>query len=130
MGPCDDRGEVDSGSGFGDGSGRRLLMEAAVLASLAGRAAHGYDLRRALAELTGGFMVVESSSIYRLLRRLEQEGLVASSWTEGEYGPQRRQYHLTDDGYSRLVAWRPQLEARERAFRLVIEAISRCAATR
>jgi DNA-binding PadR family transcriptional regulator len=125
--PCPDRHEVDGHKSFepglGGGAGRRLLLEAAVLAALAGRSGHGYDLRRTVAELTGGFALIDSGSLYRLLRRLEQDGLVTSAWADGEFGPQRREYRLTEHGCQRLVAWRPHLEARERAFRSVIQAI-------
>jgi PadR family transcriptional regulator PadR len=125
--PCLEHGDgtLDPG-GIGGGRGRRLLQEAAVLAALAEqKTAHGYDLRRMLADLTGGFMQVDSSSIYRLLRRLEQDGFVTSTWTEGEHGPQRRQYRLTQEGCRHLISWRKHLETRERAFRAVIDAIDR-----
>lgn len=131
MDPCLERGDIDDGGtfepgGIGGGRGRRLLLEAAVLAALAEqKSAHGYDLRRILAELTDGFMQVDSGNIYRLLRRLEQEGFVTSTWTEGEHGPQRREYRLTREGCEHLVSWRKHLETRERAFRAVIEAIDR-----
>lgn len=125
--PCRNRNEVDDRKSFepgiGGGAGRRLLLEAAVLAALAGQSAHGYDLRRTVAELTDGFALVDSGSIYRLLRRLEREGLVTSAWADGDFGPQKRDYRLTHEGCQRLIAWRPHLEARERAFRSVIEAI-------
>ena len=53
----------------------------------------------------------------------EREGLVTSAWADGDFGPQKRDYRLTHEGCQRLIAWRPHLEARERAFRSVIEAI-------
>lgn len=129
--PCRDRGGIDDGAGFdpggvGGGRGRRLLLEAALLAALAEqKSAHGYDLRRLLTELTGGFLQVDSGNIYRLLRRLEQDGFVTSTWSEGEHGPQRREYLLTREGCEHLVSWRKPLQARERAFRSVIDAINR-----
>jgi PadR family transcriptional regulator PadR len=105
------------------GGGR--LLEAAVLASLALEPAHGYDLRKAAEELTGGFVCADPGGIYRLLRRLEQEGFVRSTWSEGEHGPQRREYELTADGRELLAQWGEHLRQRERAFRSVIEAIDR-----
>jgi PadR family transcriptional regulator PadR len=129
--PCLEDGEVHANGSFepgaiGGGRGRRLLLEAAVLAALAEqKKAHGYDLRRILAELTDGFMQVDSASVYRLLRRLEQDGFVTSTWTEGEHGPQRREYRLTQEGCRHLISWRKHLETRERAFRAVIDAIDR-----
>lgn len=106
--------------------GRRLLLEAAILAALAEqKTAHGYDLRRILAEQTDGFMRVDSAHLYRLLRRLEEEGFVTSTWAEGGHGPQRREYRLTQQGCRHLISWRKHLETRERAFRAVIDAIDR-----
>jgi PadR family transcriptional regulator PadR len=131
MDPCYEHGDVAEGGtfepgGIGGGRGRRLLVEAAVLAALAEqKSAHGYDLRRILAELTDGFMQVDSANIYRLLRRLEEEGFVTSTWAEGEHGPQRREYRLTRKGCRHLLSWRKHLETRERAFRSVIDAIDR-----
>lgn len=129
--PClehDDAGEDGAfqPGAVGGGRGRRLLFEAALLAALAEqKAAHGYDLRGALAELTGGFMRVDPASVYRALRRLEQDGFVTSTWKDGEHGPQRREYELTAEGCRHLLSWRRHLETRERAFRAVIEAIDR-----
>jgi len=131
MDPCLEHADAAEDGTFrpgavGGGRGRRLLFEAAVLAALAEqRAAHGYDLRRALAELTEGFMQVDSASVYRILRRLEREGFVTSTWRDGEHGPQRREYRLTHEGCRHLLSWRRHLETRERAFRTVIEAIDR-----
>lgn len=118
-------GDVEPG-GKADGRGRQLLLEAAVLVALAEHeSAHGYDLRRLLPELTSGFMQVDSANLYRLLRRLESDGLVTSAWTEGEHGPQRRQYRLTSLGCQHLASLRKPLEARAQAFSEVIEAIDR-----
>jgi len=129
--PCPDRGvaaadgEVDPG-GKADGRGRQLLLEGAVLVALAEhKSAHGYDIRRILSDLTDGFMQVDLANLYRLLRRLEQEGLVTSTWAEGEFGPQRRQYRLTRQGCQHLISLRAPLEKREQAFRAVVEAIDR-----
>jgi PadR family transcriptional regulator PadR len=96
-----------------------------VLAALAEQSAHGYDLRRAVEEMTEGIVVVDPGGIYRLLRRLELEGLVRSAWAEGEFGPQRRQYGLTEGGRDLLADWRNDLARRRRAFDSVITAIDR-----
>ena len=111
------------GPGRGGGRGRGALLEPAVLASLAQESAHGDDLRKAVEDLTGGFVCVDPGGIYRLLRRLEQEGFVRSSWSEGEHGPQRREYELTVGGRELLAQWAEHLRQRERAFHSVIEAI-------
>ena len=113
------------GPGRGGGRGRGALLEPAVLASLAQESAHGYDLRKAVEDLTDGFVCVDPGGIYRLLRRLEQEGFVRSNWSEGEHGPQRREYELTADGRELLAQWGEDLRLRERAFRSVIEVIDK-----
>lgn len=129
--PCLEHGDAGEGgtfqpTGIGGGRGRRLLFEAAMLAALAEqKTGHGYDLRRIVAELTEGFVQVDSAGVYRILRRLERDGFVTSAWREGEHGPQRREYRLTREGCRHLLSWRKHLEARERAFRAVIEAIDR-----
>lgn len=115
------------GRGIGPGGGRRRrgLVEPAVLAALAGRSAHGYDLRRAVEEITGDIVVVDPGSLYRLLRQLEQVGAVESVWSDGEFGPQRRDYHLTERGRALLASWRDDLARRDLAFHSVIAEIDK-----
>ena len=100
---------------LGLGGGRGGLVEPAVLTVLTGGPVHGYDLRAALDEATCGFLVVDPGGLYRLLRRMEEDGLVTSAWVEGDHGPQRRTYQLTADGHEALAAWRPRLLARRHA---------------
>jgi DNA-binding PadR family transcriptional regulator len=90
-------------------------MEPAVLAVLTAGPIHGYDLRAALDDVTCGLLVADPGGLYRLLRRMEDDGLVTSAWTEGEHGPQRRTYELTADGCEALASWRPRLLARRHA---------------
>jgi PadR family transcriptional regulator PadR len=132
MRPCEEGGGGGpgcGGRGFGPGSGRGrgrgALLEPAVLAALAEQMAHGYDLRRTVEEMTEGIVVVDPGGIYRLLRQLELEGVVVSAWTEGAFGPQRREYRLTAAGRELLVQWGEDLARRERAFRSVSAAIRR-----
>ena len=114
-----------SGPGRGGGRDRAALLEPAVLAALAEQSAHGYDLRRAVEEMSEGTVVVDPGGIYRVLRRLDEEGFVGSTWVEGEFGPQRREYRLTADGTELLSYWREDLARRERAFHSVVAAIDR-----
>jgi DNA-binding PadR family transcriptional regulator len=77
---------------------RRGALVLAVLSQL--RAAqYGYSLRQALAELG---MPIEEGTLYPLLRRLEEQGLLASDWRI-EDGPPRRYYKLNAKG-TRLLA--------------------------
>ena len=77
---------------------RRGVLVLAVLSRL--RAAqYGYSLRQALADEG---MPIEEGTLYPLLRRLEEQGLLASDWRI-EDGPPRRYYTLSTKG-KRLYA--------------------------
>ena len=64
------------------------FTEPALLLLLRERPTHGYDLLERLPELTGEARV-EMGNLYRLLRALEEEGLVVSTWSD-------RQAHVRD----------------------------------
>jgi PadR family transcriptional regulator PadR len=72
---------------------RRGCLTLAVLAQLR-KEHYGYTLRKALA---GRGMVIEESSLYPLLRRLETQGLLTSEWRE-EDKRNKRFYKLSSDG--------------------------------
>jgi PadR family transcriptional regulator PadR len=101
------------------------LLEPALLAALAARPGHGYDLRRAVEELSGGLVCMDPGGMYRVLRRLEEESYIVSKWSTGEHGPHRREYELTDEGRSLLRQWAEHLRERERVFRSVIDLVAR-----
>jgi len=72
---------------------RRGCLTLAVLAQL--RQEHyGYTLRKAMAEQG---MVIDESTLYPLLRRLEAQGLLASEWRE-EDKRNKRFYRLSPEG--------------------------------
>ncbi|NLO06612.1 MAG: PadR family transcriptional regulator [candidate division WS1 bacterium] len=82
------------------------LIEPAVLYLLGtGAAAHGYDLLSEVNELALGEAQVDPGAVYRVLRQLETEGAVVSSWDTAGGGPARRNYELTDVGRARLASW-------------------------
>jgi PadR family transcriptional regulator, regulatory protein PadR len=80
------------------------FTEPALLLLLRERPAHGYDLLERLPELTGE-QRVEMGNLYRLLRALEEEGLVASEWDETSPGPAKRRYAITAQGQLLLEQW-------------------------
>jgi PadR family transcriptional regulator, regulatory protein PadR len=80
------------------------FAEPALLLLLRERPAHGYDLLERLPELTGEARV-EMGNLYRLLRGLEEEGLVSSEWDASSAGPAKRRYALTADGERLLDRW-------------------------
>lgn len=98
----------------GAGAGRGALAEPAALAALLASPGHGYDLRRVIAELTDEEIQIDTGGLYRVLRRLEEDGCVVSSWTSGDAGPDRREYELTPAGRSLAEEWVAHLRDRER----------------
>jgi poly-beta-hydroxybutyrate-responsive repressor len=78
--------------------------EPALLLLLRERPAHGYDLMERLPELTGEDRV-EMGNLYRLLRALEEEGLVSSQWDANSAGPAKRRYAITETGTRLLEQW-------------------------
>ena len=87
------------------------FAEPAVLLLLAEGESHGYQLAEDLEALLGEGRV-DFGNLYRLLRSLEEEGLVASTWSEEAPGPQKRIYGLTGEGAALLDAWAASLRAR------------------
>jgi poly-beta-hydroxybutyrate-responsive repressor len=62
--------------------------------------AHGYELLDRLRAF--GFEGSDPGGLYRALRKLEGEGLVASAWERSGAGPDRRIYELSRAGRKEL----------------------------
>ena len=75
----------------------RLLLE------LAKQPAHGYELMEHLSQEGGA--TPDPGNFYRMLRALEEEGLVCSTWDTQNAGPARRVYELSDQGLEFLHTW-------------------------
>lgn len=78
----------------------RTFLRPCLLLLLREQPGHGYDLLERLRPL--GFPGDDPGGLYRALRRLEQDGLVASSWEPSRSGPDRRSYRLTRAGTEEL----------------------------
>ncbi|GAA2106383.1 hypothetical protein GCM10009726_19320 [Nocardioides furvisabuli] len=57
---------------------------------------YGYAIASALAE--AGLGAIKGGTLYPLLARLEEAGLVTVEWRAGDGGPGRKFYDLTDAG--------------------------------
>jgi DNA-binding PadR family transcriptional regulator len=75
-----------------------------ALGFLAERPAHAYELRERLRQGLGSLWHVATSQLYAVLHRLEAEGLVRSTITEGR-GAARFVYTLTERGEGALWQW-------------------------
>ncbi|OGO04992.1 MAG: hypothetical protein A2Y73_06970 [Chloroflexi bacterium RBG_13_56_8] len=91
----------------------RRFTEPCLLLLLHQRPTHGYDLTEALANF--GMAEIDRSIVYRMLREMEDAGLIASHWDmDASPGPARRVYHLTAEGDTSLAEWVRQLGETDR----------------
>lgn len=81
----------------------RNFVRSCVLLLTAESESHGYDLLDRLSSL--GVIGADAGGLYRILRSMEQEGLLASRWETSDSGPARRTYTLTQEGMDWLHAW-------------------------
>jgi PadR family transcriptional regulator PadR len=77
---------------------RRGVLVLAVLGSLK-QPHYGYSLRKQLQEAG---IEIDEGTLYPLIRRLADQGLLDSEWQE-EGGRERRYYRLSKDGKALLV---------------------------
>jgi PadR family transcriptional regulator PadR len=81
------------------------VLEGIVLAILSGRAAYGYEITASLREK--GFSDIAEGTVYALLIRIEQRGLVDVQKVPSEKGPPRKVYSLKAQGQEYLEEfWR------------------------
>jgi len=103
-------GHNNSGGGapgfFGPSSGSPRFIEPVLLMLLAKMGeSYGYQLINEAEKLSFSGMPPDSGSIYRILRRMEMDGLVGSYWGFEARGPARRHYRLTESGAAVLNEW-------------------------
>jgi len=114
----------------GGGRYRRAVLETSILASLAESTTHGYDLVEQIDALAADLVCIDAGSMYRLLRELEEQGLVSSSWQTPESGPPRRVYVITEQGIEALELMAKSLAMRAAAMQRLAdhaaEAAARC----
>lgn len=72
------------------------ILEGIVLGVLAGRATYGYEVTAWLREQ--GFADIAEGTVYALLIRIEERGLVDVEKVPSEKGPPRKVYSLNANG--------------------------------
>ncbi|MFT4123595.1 MAG: PadR family transcriptional regulator [Microbacteriaceae bacterium] len=78
----------------------RGTLEGIVLALIAGRAAHGYEITAWLRDR--GLTDIAEGTVYALLLRVEQRGLVDVERVPSQKGPPRKVYSLNAQGQTAL----------------------------
>ncbi len=72
--------------------------ELLILSLLEDQPRHGYDLGRLIELRSGGRLKFRIASLYPMLCRLEDRGLIAGRWVEKEGARRRRYYRLKPEG--------------------------------
>lgn len=98
------------------GCRRRIgrFLEPCLLLLLHAGESHGYQLLDNLSRFGFTGNPADSSTIYRILRSLEEQNYVSSRWAEGDSGPAKRVYSLSSGGDRYLQLWVSDLEETDR----------------
>jgi poly-beta-hydroxybutyrate-responsive repressor len=81
----------------------RNWLTPVALAMLREESSHGYELMERLAEF--GLETINPGTLYRTLRKMENEGLCQTTWQTFNSGPACRVYSVTDEGEEYLASW-------------------------
>jgi len=74
---------------------RKGILELCVLSIIAEKEAYPTDI---IVQLKDSRLVVKEGTMYPLLTRLKNSGILAYTWKESEKGPPRKYYSLTSTG--------------------------------
>jgi len=81
---------------------RKGCLELAILASLWDKRLYGLEILRVLEENSN--LVLAEGTVYPILARLKEEGLLHSEWVEADAGHPRKYYWLTAAGRLKVVS--------------------------
>lgn len=80
--------------------------ELLILSLLEDRPRHGYEIGKLIESRSGGKLRFHIASLYPLLYRLENRGLIQGRWVEKPNQRRRRYYRLTAEGQKTLARQR------------------------
>ena len=79
---------------------RKGLLELCILNILRGETLYGYEIVKRLTAIPE--LVISEGTIYPILNRLKEEGLLTSSLQESKQGPVRKYYKPTELGLRKV----------------------------
>lgn len=100
------------------------FVESCLLLLLHCGEAHGYELLDGLKPFGFDQNPVDPSTVYRILRVLEERQLVTSRWDTGSSGPARRLYTITEEGDRYLADWALDLRETDRVLHYFLQTYS------
>jgi len=100
---------------------RRGTLEMLLLRILADGPTYGYELLSRLSRRSDGRFDIKEGTLYPVLYRLEDAGLVVPEWEQPERGVSRKVYRLTKAGEQRLVELTTAWQEFSAAIEMLIE---------
>lgn len=88
-----------------------------ILGALMNGPAHGYLLRSGNTVKVLEEFGINDGQLYPLLKKMTGEGLIRKEIEYRESGPNRHNYHITDNGRKEFISWLTGSEGEERSFR-------------
>lgn len=90
---------------------KKGVLEMLVLSLICDQATYGYELLTRLRERSGGSLALKEGTLYPILYRLEDDGLIQARWSQGEgrVAP-KKMYEATEAGRAentrRQLVWK------------------------
>jgi DNA-binding PadR family transcriptional regulator len=76
--------------------------DAVILQLLSLKDSYGYEVYKAIIEITGEAYELKEATLYASFKRLEKDGRIESYWGNETLGGRRKYYKITADGLSYL----------------------------
>ena len=101
---------------------KRGTLELILLRLLEERPKYGYELVAEMGTRSDGVFLVKEGTLYPVLYRLEDQGLIVPEWSQPQRGVPRKYYKLTADGTVRLRQLLAEWQAFAGAVQRLLEA--------
>ena len=83
---------------------KKVVLEMLVLKLICEKPAYGYELLSELKKSSQGRFCLKEGTLYPILTRQKNAGLLTYRWEESPQGPPRKYYSLTDKGREYLAS--------------------------
>ncbi|MCS7197700.1 MAG: PadR family transcriptional regulator [Candidatus Bipolaricaulota bacterium] len=100
---------------------RKGTLEFAIMLLLEESPKYGLELIQTLEEIPG--LVTKEGTVYPLLNRLKNDGLLEAEWVESPEGPPRKYYRLTRKGRQQLAEMRRYWHTLARSLDALVEGV-------
>lgn len=101
------------------------FLQPCLLLFLLEKPAHGYELMERVKAFFFQNTSLDPGLLYRTLRRMEENGLVVSTWVTETSGPAKRVYSITEEGKVALRLWAEHIEQQLLRFQRFLEEYGR-----